>query len=203
VTETRRYSSVVRARHAEDTRRAILEAAAALFARQGYPQTSVKAIADAAGVAVNTVYTSVGGKTAVIHALVEDGADDVMVTATTEQIAQASGAREMLRILGAGTEKVRRRQRQVLDIVLENRTAHPDLAAAAEMATRAVRKRYAVIAQQLLDTGELRAGLTVRRVEQILWFYFGFDAWRTARSLGWTWADTADWLTAQATAALT
>jgi hypothetical protein len=93
-----------------------------------------------------------------------------------ERINTAADAREMLRALGAGTGQVRRRQHKTLDLVLTNRTAHPDLAAAADVAVRAVQTRYAVVARRLLDTGDLRAGLTVQRVQQILWFYFGFDA---------------------------
>ncbi len=47
---------------AEQTQRAIVEAAARLFAQNGYQQTSIAQIAAAAGVAVQTVYNSIGGK---------------------------------------------------------------------------------------------------------------------------------------------
>ena len=47
---------------AEQTQRAIVEAAARLFAENGYQQASITQIAAAAGVAVQTVYNSVGGK---------------------------------------------------------------------------------------------------------------------------------------------
>jgi AcrR family transcriptional regulator len=55
----RTYRSNVRAQAARSTREAILRSARTLFTEQGYARTSVAAIAEHAGVALNTVYTSV------------------------------------------------------------------------------------------------------------------------------------------------
>lgn len=198
----RGYKSPVRARHAEDTRRSIVAAATALFAEQGYARTSVAAIAAAAGVAVNTVYTSVGNKSALIMAMSEDGAADAVAVETERRIGACSDPREILRILAEGTGQVRRRRQDALAILLDNRNADPDVAAAAEVALRAVRDRLKVAATRLIAVGGLREGLTAKQVEQTLWFYFGFEAWRTVRDFGWSWKDATDWLAEQATRAL-
>lgn len=58
----RPYASEVRRRSALATRRAVIDAAGRLFARQGYVATSIDEIAAAAGVSRATVFTSVGGK---------------------------------------------------------------------------------------------------------------------------------------------
>lgn len=58
----RAYASDLRAQQARATRRAIVDAAARLFERDGYGATTVDAIAAAAGVSRKTVFTSVGGK---------------------------------------------------------------------------------------------------------------------------------------------
>ena len=58
----RLYRSVARAESARATRTEILRAAGELFAERGYAQTTVAEIAERAQVAINTVYTSVGGK---------------------------------------------------------------------------------------------------------------------------------------------
>lgn len=47
---------------AEETQRVIVEAAATLFFERGYRATSIAQIADAAGVAVQTIYNSIGSK---------------------------------------------------------------------------------------------------------------------------------------------
>lgn len=57
----RRYHSPRRLAQAEATSNSICRAAAALFADRGYANTSVREIASAAGVAVETVY-AIGGK---------------------------------------------------------------------------------------------------------------------------------------------
>jgi TetR/AcrR family transcriptional regulator, regulator of autoinduction and epiphytic fitness len=67
----RSYDSSTRARQAQETRRRIVEAAAALFVRDGYSATSISAIADGAGVAVPTVYASLRSKANILRAVVE------------------------------------------------------------------------------------------------------------------------------------
>lgn len=198
----RGYRSPVREKHAEDTRRTIVEAAAVLFAERGYGRTSVAAIAAAAGVAVNTVYTSVGGKPALLTALAEEGMSDEVALETVTRISSCSDPGEIIRLVSEGTGRVRRRQQQALAVLLDNRTADPDVSAAAELAVRGIRDRLGLIAARLVEVGGLREGLTRKRVEQILWFYFGIEAWRTARGFGWTWAEATDWLADQASRAL-
>lgn len=58
----RAYASDLRVLQARQTRRAIVDAAAALFVAHGYGATTIDAIATAAGVGRKTVFTSVGGK---------------------------------------------------------------------------------------------------------------------------------------------
>jgi AcrR family transcriptional regulator len=60
--EKRAYRSGLRAQQAEATRRAVLAAAAELYAARGYAATSIDAIAEAAGVSRSTVFTAAGGK---------------------------------------------------------------------------------------------------------------------------------------------
>jgi AcrR family transcriptional regulator len=60
----RPYRSPLREQQAEATRTRVCQAAAPLFADRGYTRTSVRQLAAAAGVAVETVY-AVGGKAAV------------------------------------------------------------------------------------------------------------------------------------------
>jgi AcrR family transcriptional regulator len=56
---------------AEHTQRAIVEAAARLFAQSGYQPTSIARVAAEAGVAVQTVYNSIGGKRAVLSRVLD------------------------------------------------------------------------------------------------------------------------------------
>ena len=58
-----------RARQAQQTRDEILRAARRLFAEHGYARTTVRQIAEAAGVSAQTVYDSVGSKQALVARL--------------------------------------------------------------------------------------------------------------------------------------
>ena len=70
---TRTYRSTRRALQAQQTRAAVLAACGALFAERGWAATGVRDIASEAGVSVETVYATLGGKVALLTAAL-DGA---------------------------------------------------------------------------------------------------------------------------------
>src|SRR5256885_17017500 len=78
----RRYESAHRQQQARQTRRAILDAAAALFVEPGYAATPLTAVAAEAGGAIQTVYKGFGSKPALLSALV-----DVTVAGDDEPVA--------------------------------------------------------------------------------------------------------------------
>ena len=84
VKSRRGYDSPRRREQAAETRRKILDAAAELFARDGYAAVAVPAIADRAGVALKTVYLAFGTKAGVLHGLwdVRLGGDDQPIPVT-------------------------------------------------------------------------------------------------------------------------
>jgi TetR/AcrR family transcriptional regulator of autoinduction and epiphytic fitness len=69
---SRAYVSPRRAEQAKATRRAILEAAQRLFLSRGYGATSIRAVAEEAGVAVQTIYAVFGNKRQLVIELVEN-----------------------------------------------------------------------------------------------------------------------------------
>ncbi|HXT89637.1 MAG TPA: TetR family transcriptional regulator [Trebonia sp.] len=76
----------LRAEHAEATRRAVLGAARSLFGRNGYAQTSVDEIADAARVTKGAVYHHFANKQALFRAVyAQTGAD------AQDRVIQAGG----------------------------------------------------------------------------------------------------------------
>jgi AcrR family transcriptional regulator len=67
----RSYDSSRRKEQARQTRQQILEAARQLFIERGYSGATIDSIAQAAGVATETVYASFGSKRAILSRLVE------------------------------------------------------------------------------------------------------------------------------------
>lgn len=78
----RRYHSPRRAQQAAETRQAVLSAATELFSTRGWAATSVREVAAAAGVSVETVYAGYGSKVELLLAAV-----DVGVVGDGEQVA--------------------------------------------------------------------------------------------------------------------
>jgi len=64
----RHYSSPRREEQARETRRAILDAALELFTRDGFAETSVRAIAEQARVSEQTIYNGFADKIGLLHA---------------------------------------------------------------------------------------------------------------------------------------
>lgn len=196
----RTYTSTVRAAAARETHAAILKAAESLFVERGYVRTTVAGIAERAGVALNTVYTSVGGKPAIVEALAVQGTEDEGIQAALAAVHDETDPREVLRLTARSTGAITRRHEAILTVLFDNATADPAVAAAAEQAVERYRERLRVIAEHLVTLPVVDTDAV--RTEQILWFYFGRTAWQTVRSFGWDWDEGAAWLSAQAAAAL-
>jgi len=99
-TPRRRYSSPLRAAQADRTRAQVLAAAAACFEESGWAGTTVAAIAERAGVAVETIYSGFGSKKALLRQVI-----DVAVVGDTEPVPLAD--REVFTRLGEGSRDER------------------------------------------------------------------------------------------------
>ena len=143
----------LRERRAQLTRDEILRAARGLFAERGYARTSVRDIAQAAGVSAQTVYDSVGSKQALVSRL----NDLIDAEAGVAAIARAALGSDDPRAVAATSARVTRSiLEQCGDIVhalLTGAAAEPELAAAlAEGHRRHVAgARRVVAALQRLD----------------------------------------------------
>src|SRR6478672_5536731 len=96
----RRYSSPLRAAQADRTRAQVLAAAATCFEESGWAGTTVAAIAERAGVAVETIYSGFGSKKAVLRQVI-----DVAVVGDSEPVPLAE--REVFTRLAEGPRDAR------------------------------------------------------------------------------------------------
>jgi len=175
VKSTRRYTSSVRAEQAAATRRAVLDAARALFTEQGYAATSIAAIAVRAGVAVDTVYAAAGRKPALLRELVEtslSGTDQAVPAEQRDYVAQvraAATAGEKIARYAAAVSEIGIRLAPVHRALAEAALTDPDCAAlrAEISARRAANMR--LFAADLRATGELRPDLGDDEVADIVW----------------------------------
>ncbi len=171
----RRYRSSVREEQARRTRQAILDAARRLFAEQGYPATTIAQVAAAAGVAVDTVYASVGAKPVLMLLLMEtaiSGTDQAVPAEQrdyVQQVRAATSAKDKIRIYAAAVTEINVRMAP-LHLVLRGAAATaPELAEIRDeiSARRAANMR--LFARDLAQTGELRPGLDPDEVADVVW----------------------------------
>lgn len=96
----RRYDSPIRVRRAQETRSALMSAAADLFVTKGWAATGMRDVALAAGVAIETLYSHFPSKRALLQAVM-----DVAVVGDEQPLAVAE--REEFAALGRGRRKQR------------------------------------------------------------------------------------------------
>jgi AcrR family transcriptional regulator len=111
----RSYHSPLRRAQAEQTRTAVLDAAARLFSELGWANTSMRGVAAAAGVSMETVYAGFGSKADLLATVI-----DVAVVGDDLPIPLAQ--RDNARLLGAGTLIERVDKAAVMSAAISSRT---------------------------------------------------------------------------------
>ncbi|HEX9066108.1 MAG TPA: helix-turn-helix domain-containing protein [Streptosporangiaceae bacterium] len=131
----RRYDATRRRQAAARTRMAILDAARELFTERGYTATPMTAIAERAGVALDTVYASVGRKPELARLLIETAISGTDQAVPAEQrsyvqaVQAASDADTKIAIYAEAITAIAPRLALVLPIIQQAAPAEPDLAA--------------------------------------------------------------------------
>jgi AcrR family transcriptional regulator len=131
----RRYDSSRRREAAARTRQAILDAALALFAARGYAATPMTAIAERAGVALDTVYAAVGRKPELARLLIETAISGSSQAVPAEErdyvraVRAAADAETKIAIYAGAMREIAGRLAPVLSIIQQAAPAEPELAA--------------------------------------------------------------------------
>jgi AcrR family transcriptional regulator len=131
----RRYDATGRRQAAALTRAAILDAARELFADRGYAATAMTAIAERAGVALDTVYAAVGRKPQLARLLIETAISGTDHATPAEQrdyvraIQDAPDAETKIAIYASAITAIAPRMALVLGIIQQAAPDEPELAA--------------------------------------------------------------------------
>jgi AcrR family transcriptional regulator len=170
----RNYDASGRQQTAQQTRRSILDAAKKLFVERGYAAT-MPAIAEAAGVALDTVYASVGKKPAIFRMLIElaISGEDAPVSALERSYVMEIRAEPMaerkLAIYASAICAIQPRLAPLARVLAEAAGHDKDLAAVwTEIADRRA-TNMRLFARDLQSTGALRDDLPLEVVADIVW----------------------------------
>jgi AcrR family transcriptional regulator len=172
--KTRTYNSTRRTRQAAQTREEILTAAVALFGERGWSGTTLAAIGERAGVAVETIYAGFGSKKGLLRAAL-----DVAVVGDTETIPFADRPEAKQLGVGSREQRLRAAARVVTDDNERTIGVWRALLAAARSDEELERWRVELDARRRLDIAAGIEQVIGRRVEgrqlDFLWAIFGHE----------------------------
>lgn len=194
----RAYSSSVRAEQAARTRERILDAAGELFVADGYPATTVRAIAERAGVAVDTVYATFGTKVRVLTALIDrrlapSGEQSVLDRPESQAVRDEPDPRRQIRLFARDIAAVSTHVRPVAEMLRVAAAVEPDAAPVLEEMEEQRRRNMAQPVAWFQTRGPLR--IDAERAADVV---FTLASPEVARLLcdvrGWSQDEYAEWL---------
>jgi AcrR family transcriptional regulator len=173
----RAYTSAVRDEQARRTRLAVLEAARDLFLSEGFAATTVPALAERAGVSVQTVYKLFGSKARLAKAVFDwsiAGDDEAVPIVERPRLAQVraeQNTERKLRLYGEHLAHTAPRHVPLQLVIRDAAGADPDAATVwAELLEERLRG-MTMFAKDLHAGGHLREGVTAAQARDTLWVY--------------------------------
>ncbi len=205
----RPYRSTLREEQARATRRAVVGAARDLFVELGWSRTTIDAVAARAGVSRKTVFTSVGGKAALLKlaldwALVGDDAPVPMserpVIAEMERL---TDPRALVARWAPFVAELEERAAPLAFVLAAAADADPEAAVVHAESERNRLGGAAGFVTRLAALDGLRPGLTTERAVAATLVLMDPAVYRTlVREHGWTRAEYAHWIERAALAEL-
>jgi AcrR family transcriptional regulator len=199
-TVKRSYKSGRRADSAKQTRALIRDAAARLFVEQGVALTTMRQVADAAGVAERTVYTAFSTKTALFNEVIDIATvgDELPIPVAdredfTSTMTETDPARAVRIFVDYGTALLERAGGLIM-AAIESSGADPDMREWSERGKAATAANLLTVAKAWKRNGILRDGLDARRAAGMLFVLASPQVHHMLRvDQGWSVARYRDW----------
>jgi AcrR family transcriptional regulator len=171
----RRYDSAGRLAQASRTRDGVVAAAEQLFLTDGYAATTIAAIAAAAGVSVETIYKSFGGKPGLVRAirtraLAGEGPIPAEQRSDRLRLVETDPHR-LLAQWGKLTTEVAPKVAPILLLVRSAAASDAEMAELLSELDADRLRRMTTNARHLQRAGHLRAGVTLSDAVDTLWTY--------------------------------
>jgi AcrR family transcriptional regulator len=199
---SRTYRSAQRAAQAQDTRRRIVSSATEQFASAGYPATTMRSIAAAAGVSVASIELAFGSKARLLKAAIDvaiAGDHDSVAVLDRDWATAARATATVEDFLTAIARTLRPAMTRSAGLVLAAFDAAETDPTLRELAEQLATQRAATVAwiiDGIGDRAALRAGLTRRHAIDQVWLLMDPAVYqRLTRYRGWSPADYEKWFT--------
>lgn len=185
----------LRDQHTEVTRRAILEAARAVFGERGYAQTSVRLLAERAGVAVQTIYSAFGSKPGVLKGLLDWISQDVDVRELASRLSRTDDPDEMIDLAARLLRLIRERGGDVLRMLRQGIYTDPELAEVFEAGFSRHRDGIVGLCRTLAAKEHLRPDLPLEFAIATALAVTSIDAYEeVVNRRGWTYDQYERWI---------
>ena len=205
----RSYDASGRRAQARARRLAVVLAARDLFERDGYRPTTIAAIAAHAGVSAESVYKGFGTKAALAKAVfdLELAGDDEPVPVAERPAMQAvqdePDVRRKIAMFADGLAYRQARSARVQILIRDGRHADDSLAPVWDKLRDEGLTGMTMLGGHLHQTGQLRDGIALDEVRDVLWNYLAIDHYeRLVLSQGWSHERYTCWLADAITSAL-
>jgi len=171
----RPYDGTLRRERARRNQNRVIKAAERRFLRDGYGPTTIAAIADDAGVSVDAIYKSFGGKPGLVRAIREQallGRGPIPAEQRSDELqARLPDPRKIIEAWGTLTTEVGPRAAPILLLVRDAARTDPELHSLLEEMDADRLRRMTDNARRLHATGGLRSGIAIAHTAEILWTY--------------------------------
>lgn len=210
MTEVKRpYDASGRREQAQARRLAVVLAARDLFERDGFRLTTIAAIARQAGVSAESIYKGFGTKAALAKAVfdVVIAGDDEPVPVAEREAAQAMrvepNVRRKIAMYAQGMAERQARSARVQILIRDGRHVDDALIPIWAKLNEEGQVGMTMLGRHLLESGQLRKGIRLDEVRDVLWNYLAIDTYeRLVLTQGWALDRYAQWLTRAITSAL-
>ena len=197
----RHYDASRRREQARARRLAVVLAARDLFERDGFRPTTIAAIAERAGVSAESVYKSFGTKAAVAKAvfdLVIAGDDEPVPVAerpAMQAVRDEPDVRRKIEMFVEGLAQRQARSARVQILIRDGRHVDDSLGPIWAKLNDEGLAGMTMLGRHLLETGQLRDGIGLDEVRDVLWNYLAIDSYeRLVLSQGWPLGQYSRWL---------
>ncbi|MEV4266336.1 helix-turn-helix domain-containing protein [Kribbella sp. NPDC049584] len=189
----RNYDATTRRERAQQRRRDVVLAAQELFEADGFQATTISAVARRAGVSAEGIYKGFGTKAALAKAVFDfviAGDDEPVPMVQRPEILavqRESDVRRKLQLYVAGLVERQQRSARVQILIRDGRHGDETLRETWQTLLDERLTGMTMFGRHLHETGDLRAGITLEEVADVLWTYISVELYELLVLLrGWS-----------------
>jgi AcrR family transcriptional regulator len=178
------------------TRDEILRAARRLFADEGYAATSIQRIAAEAGVSVQTIYSSVGSKAALVLALNDLIDEEAGLREAGAALEEETHPERMVALGVRLTRQLNERCGDLVRVLVSTAPSEPDVAATYEEGLRRHRRGVMALTRRLAELDALAPAMTAEQAATAFAMMTSPASWIQLTADGWTFDEAEEWIAA-------